>query len=639
MLAQLRHVLAPPVFPDDEEKTRAAEILNIILVAILIGAILASPLILIGSANRVIVSRVLSIAALILMALVALRLIRRGHLRFIRVATVIGLWAIVNGAIILGGGGVHSLGFSSNIILVLITGILLGRRAAIAFAILGILTGLAFVYANSIGIISDPSDTDQEIWLIQSINLGAAAVLLGLALRSIERAFARTRLELAERRRAEEALHQSEQHYRELYTATQRQAQELQLLYEIQTALWRGVELPILFHNVVESIAKISDYTHISFYLLQSDRLESQHQIGYQPNNPLATIPLSQGIIGKVARTGKPVLLKDVRTDQDYLSANDNIVAEVCIPVFDRDRVVGVLNIESTDRLSDDDLQLMLAVGKSIDVAIERARLQAEVQRNLEQTQVRAEELAVEANALSRALEQQRELDELQREFIQNVSHELRTPLGLVIGHAELLEGGLLGTLQPRQQESIDVIARRSRMLQKLVEEVIGVLVAENKPFKQDPIDLGRLTESLQADFQILAQNAGLTLSVEIEPNLPPIIGDEMALHRALDNLVGNAIKFTSAGGGIQVELSRDQQAILLEVSDSGEGIASDQLPHIFKRFYRGKRSTTKLVGGLGLGLALVKEIVDGHQGRIEVESQVGVGTTFRVWFPIGRDE
>jgi two-component system phosphate regulon sensor histidine kinase PhoR len=116
---------------------------------------------------------------------------------------------------------------------------------------------------------------------------------------------------------------------------------------------------------------------------------------------------------------------------------------------------------------------------------------------------------------------------------------------------------------------------------------------------------------------------------------LPPIVGDEMALYRALDNLVGNAFKFTATGGRVQVRLTHSDSAILLEVADTGEGIASDQLPHIFKRFYRGKRSTTKLVGGLGLGLALVKEIVDGHQGRIEVESSVGVGTTFRVWFPL----
>jgi signal transduction histidine kinase len=441
--------------------------------------------------------------------------------------------------------------------------------------------------------------------------------------------------DLEQRQAIEDALRQSDEHYRALYTATRRQAQELQLLNEIYTALWHEIELPILFRRVVESIAKIFGYPYISFYLLEGGLLKCQYQIGYKDESIISPLPLTRGIIGKVARTGEPMLLENVQTDPDYFAANDDSVAEVCIPLFDDDHVVGVLNIESADKLAEADLLLMLAVGKSVDIAIERARLQAEIQRNLERTQVHAEELEVEANALSRELDRQRKFDELQREFIQNVSHELRTPLALVIGHAELLEGGWLGDLQPDQKESIDVIARRSRMLRKLVEEVINVLIVENRPLKPEPIDLGLLAETLRADFQILAQKSGLSLSVEIEPNLPPIMGDQMALYRALDNLVGNAFKFTATGGRVQVRLTNSGSAILLEVADTGEGIASDQLPHIFKRFYRGKRSTTKLVGGLGLGLALVKEIIDRHQGQIEVESRVGLGTTFRVWLPL----
>ncbi len=209
--------LAPPVFEDDEDKTRVAALLNTILRAMLIGALLASPLILIASPEAAQV-RLIATAVLILLTLALLALTRRGHVRFASAVIVIGVWAIVALAIAGGGGGVRSLGFPGNLIVVVMAGVLLGRRAAVAVAGLAILTGLAFVYARSVGAIADlpAPDTDQEIWIIQSIYLVMTAVLLGLALRSIDDALARARRELVERHRAEEALRRAEEKYRDI---------------------------------------------------------------------------------------------------------------------------------------------------------------------------------------------------------------------------------------------------------------------------------------------------------------------------------------------------------------------------------------------------------------------------------------
>jgi PAS domain S-box-containing protein len=220
MLAQIRGLIAPPVFAGDEDKTRLAELLNTILLTILIGVVLASPLLVIASSDPT-ASRPIATALLTLLTLALLVLMRRGHVRFASATTVIGVWAIVTLAISIGGSGVRSLGFPGNLIVVLMAGILLGRRAAIGVAGLAILTGLVFVYARSVGAIVEPAapDTDQEIWIIQSVYLVVTAVLLGLALRSVDRALAHARRELAERRQAQEALRKSEAKNRALIDA------------------------------------------------------------------------------------------------------------------------------------------------------------------------------------------------------------------------------------------------------------------------------------------------------------------------------------------------------------------------------------------------------------------------------------
>lgn len=254
-------------------------------------------------------------------------------------------------------------------------------------------------------------------------------------------------------------------------------------------------------------------------------------------------------------------------------------------------------------------------------IAIENARLYAEEQQR--------------AAALARALEQQQELDRLKNEFIRNVSHELRTPLALIYGYAELLDDGGLGELQPDQREPVSVIARRTRMLHKMVDDLMIILETEAQAPQRKPLNLADLVRELLADFQIAVQQAGLTLVAELSPNLPKVPGDIESLRRVLDNLLGNALKFTPPGGQITVRLWAEGPAVMLEVADTGIGIPPDQLERIFERFYQVDGSTTRRYGGTGLGLALVKEIIEAHGGKVGVESNEGRGSTFTLTFPI----
>ena len=361
------------------------------------------------------------------------------------------------------------------------------------------------------------------------------------------------------------------------------------------------------------------------------DRLQIVAISGYDAESVEALdqrlqLRVGDGLIGWAAVHRQLAVVDDVALDSRWMavsSVDEWVRSAMSVPLLSGDELVGALNIysEQTAFFTGDLQQLAESAAATVAVAIVNARLySAERQR---------------VGELARALERQRELERLQREFIQNVSHELRTPLALIRGHAEVLENGWLGELSPEQKESLGVITRRAQMLGRLVEDIMGILEVEQRELTLEVVDLAALVRTAVADFEPAAQKAGLALRAEIAPNLPAVMGDVIALRRVLDNLMGNAFKFTPAGGRVTVSLSQKDQALVLQVADTGIGIPGDQLGRIFERFYQVDGSSTRKYGGMGLGLSLVKSIVEAHGGHISATSEVGKGTTFYFSIPV----
>lgn len=226
-------------------------------------------------------------------------------------------------------------------------------------------------------------------------------------------------------------------------------------------------------------------------------------------------------------------------------------------------------------------------------------------------------------------------IHDLQSTFLQNVQHELSTPVAIILGYADLLCDGELGTLATEQQRAVIAIANRAHELRTLVERITTLLTVEAGEIYSYALNMTDIVDKVICTRQVDVVKARLTLSVDLPADLPSILGDPNQLQHAVDCLVENAIKFTPPDGEIQVKLEENNGWICLHVIDTGIGIAENKLADIFDAFYQVDNSATRQYGGLGLGLTIVRAVVETSGGQIEVESQPDRGSRFITKLPV----
>jgi len=219
--------------------------------------------------------------------------------------------------------------------------------------------------------------------------------------------------------------------------------------------------------------------------------------------------------------------------------------------------------------------------------------------------------------------------DEQQRELLADVTHELRTPLTVVQGNLE----GMLDGVYPADEANLRSLLEETNILARLVEDLRTLALAESGALtlKKEPTDLSMLIRDTLASFQAQADAAGVSLNVEAADDLPWLDLDPGRIHQVLSNLVANALRYTPSGSMIRVRYWQAEKQALFEVQDTGPGIPADELPHVFERFYKSADS-----GGMGLGLAIARHLVEAHGGTIAAESAPGQGTTMRITLPLG---
>ena len=275
--------------------------------------------------------------------------------------------------------------------------------------------------------------------------------------------------------------------------------------------------------------------------------------------------------------------------------------------------------------LRKEDFARLLEHSSSMSLAIVR-----EVSRRLrENDEMAIEDLRVKAKELAIAYQQLAEVDHARREFLTAVAHELRTPLMAANGFLQVIR---LGALQGEDLKSgLDTIARNLQDITALTNDILFLQEMDLILPDFTPVDLGSLVISVIADLRSRVDRNKFNLTLRVAPSIPPIPGDSKSLARAIIAILDNAVKFSPDGGEIAAEVACMGENVVVSICDHGVGIALDAMPHIFERFFHVEKIDGRLFRGLGLGLSIAKQVIELHHGVIQVASEPGAGSEFRI--------
>lgn len=408
-----------------------------------------------------------------------------------------------------------------------------------------------------------------------------------------------------------------------LFQETNRRNAELEAIRQASLRVTSELELKPVLNLILEQSLKLvaADDAHI--FLFQDGVLQFGAAMG--PNGVWRepfSVPRKDGLTYTVANRGNRIVVEDMEKDPLF-SGHIWKGAIAGFPLRVGDQILGVMNMAYLvpHHFTAEELRILELLADQAALAIANAKLYEEAKQKTQ--------------ALSHALSRLQELDRLKNEFIQNASHELRSPVSIIMGYAELFENGELGSLTVDQQEALAIIARRARGLSKMLDNLLTIMEVEGKNLSREQVDMADLVEMVLVEMRSRFKSAGLELSSRIGIGLSRINGVRHHLRRTIENLLSNAIKFTPEGGKVHVHLWQEEGELRLEVTDTGIGIPADQHERIFQRFYQVDGSPTRKFTGAGLGLALVKEVIEEHNGSIAIKSEPGQGSSFLVRLPV----
>ncbi|HEX6184616.1 MAG TPA: PAS domain S-box protein [Pyrinomonadaceae bacterium] len=342
----------------------------------------------------------------------------------------------------------------------------------------------------------------------------------------------------------------------------------------------------------------------------------------------LPPMPISsEGPNSQAVRTRQVVITNDYwemkqkgRGQLSVLVGPDNGLrpqSSLIVPMAIMGRIVGTIEVQSYENHAyrEEHVTAMKMAANLAAVAIENMRLL--------QFETRARESAEEASRLK-------------DEFLATLSHELRTPLTAILGWASMLRDSRLD--EKTFKTAVEIVERNARTQQQIVDDILDVsrIITGHLRLEAGPADLRQVVGAAIDTVGPAASAKSISLRVEFDPNVGPIMGDPRRLQQVVWNLLLNAVKFTPIGGEVRARLFRAGPHARLTVTDTGAGIRPDFLPYVFDRFRQGDQSTTRVYGGLGLGLSIVRHLVELHGGTVTAESEgEGRGSTFTVELPL----
>ncbi|HEX8537540.1 MAG TPA: ATP-binding protein [Cystobacter sp.] len=416
---------------------------------------------------------------------------------------------------------------------------------------------------------------------------------------------------------------------KEVEAVLSRQARLGQLMADVGLALTRGSHRRDMLGRCVEALARHLDAALARVWLLEEsvEVLVPEASAGSAsaPEELFGQVPLgSPLLLGRLARTHTPLVLtsppEGAREAELEWVEREGLGGLAGHPLRVGDKTLGVVVVVARDAFTQGCLDTLQHVADSIALGLERLRAEEDAARMF----------AGEKAARTAAEEASR----LKDEFLATVSHELRTPLTAMLGWVRLLRmGGLSGD---KRERALETVERNARAQAQLIEELLDVSRIMVGKLKLDvvPVELSSVVAQALAAMRPAAEAKNIQVHLVLDASCR-VMGDAQRLQQVVWNLLANAVKFTPPSGQVRVEMARHGALVHLTVADTGEGISPDFLPHVFERFLQADGSTTRRFGGLGLGLSIVRHLVEMHGGTVAVASDgVGRGATFTVDLP-----
>ncbi len=386
-------------------------------------------------------------------------------------------------------------------------------------------------------------------------------------------------------------------------------------MYNIAVELSKSLDESRLLEKILSNSADLVNAKGGSLILKNGPRLHQAANFNYTSDLHLN---LAHSPINWVIDNQKPLIINNFKNTQyrEYrrLSKIDNFIG---VPLVQNDKCLGVLCLFSKDGgFTRQDNQGLVTLAHQATVTLLNARVHENEKRTVTKL---------------------KEIDKMKADFVASVSHELRSPLTTLKGYLELIADEEAGPLTDEQVDFIKIINQSSDRLLDLISDLLTISKIESATLKmnKEQLSINDVLEEVVKDMVLEAKQKRIKISLDLTRDLPFVNADQERLDQVVINLLTNAIKFTPEGGSIQITSQLHGNGLEVSVKDSGIGIADSDKKRLFDKFYRSGQAISRNIKGTGLGLAIAKGIIDQHQGKIWVESEVGKGSTFYFSLPI----
>ena len=452
-----------------------------------------------------------------------------------------------------------------------------------------------------------------------------------------------------------EELHRAYLEQQQSATELQRRVDQLTTIHEAGLAFISTLEQETLLKISMEAIIKKLPYDRamISFFDPMAHVAHSARIVGVSPEFEqyvrILRVPVTDphSLEGRVLLRGQPILIGDLKDVWDQLHPiNQDIAvtlktkAFIAVPLKVKDKIIGSLSVDRTQSyaLTQEDLEVMVTVGNQVAIALDNARAYQQIENWNLDLEHRVKERTTE---LEKANEKLQEMDRLKSQFLSHVSHDLRTPLTAIRGLATNLMDGMVGTLTENQATYLCRINSNAERLTRMICDLLDLssIAAGKLKLNWSDVNLPKLAKELVDQISPLAQAKELSIDIKCPDNQFLIVADGDRLSQVILNLIDNAIKFTPRGGRILIDIRKiGSESATMTFSDTGCGIPQDSISNLFEPFFQAHFQPEYRKKGLGIGLSIVKNLVDLHGGTIQVESEIGKGTIFRISLPLKRN-